>query len=158
MTAFDLSVTWDPSQMEIVDYSNYACDRDWIGKEKIDEDSYCLLASKLSNEAAWSSDAIWVTLTFHCLGWGTSEITVESSSLGSIWIWDGDPLGIPYATHPEPFGIICSQLRPFPPGSTVVGGVTIPTDKVSILMPYLALVGLLGLMVTVLVTRKRSKN
>jgi len=45
-----------------------------------------------------------------------------------------------------------------PPSSVAVGGIMYPSSRVSILSPYLALVGLLGLMVTVLITIKRTKN
>ena len=42
--------------------------------------------------------------------------------------------------------------------SSVVGGFYAPINSFTVLLPYLALVGLLGIMVTVLVKRKRFRN
>jgi len=148
MVSFNIYVDWDPTMMECVGYENYATERGWAALEEMSniEGKYTLFASKVA-EPFWNTNARWASITFHCKGTGTSKITVSSPMLGTIWLWDGE---VQLPTYPEPFEIACNQVRP-------VGGVLMPVNKLEILAPYLALIGLVGAVtVAVAVTRRRK--
>lgn len=53
---------------------------------------------------------------------------------------------------------VASGRGPISVPSSVVGGFYIPVNSFAVLSPYLALVGVIGIMATILVKRKRSRN
>jgi len=89
-------------------------------------------------------DREWLTVTFHCLGSGPSTITVDGSlevqelPEGSI---DGGPINT--------IEVTINQIAP-------VGGVVTPVNKLEILTPYLALAGLLAVVSTIFVIKRRK--
>jgi hypothetical protein len=147
MTKFDFIVVWDPTQMELVDYKEpIPQGKSWLEKLTLNPNSY-LLEGEASTQADYVNfNFAWVSLTFHCLAEGTSNIRVES--IDTVWLSDG---GTPIPTNPEGFEITCNQFRPRP-----VGGLVIPTNKLEILTPYLALAGLIAAVSAVVVVKRRK--
>jgi len=124
--------------MELVDRENYAEGRGWQYKENLGDGKYS--AEPKVYGPGWTEDAAWVKLTFHCLGEGTSEIYFDDAS---IFIQG-------YIT-PDLFICIAHQsTRP-------VGGVLTPVNKLAILAPYLALLGLVGAVSLAATARRRRK-
>ncbi|MEM3004790.1 MAG: hypothetical protein QXK96_05790, partial [Candidatus Bathyarchaeia archaeon] len=77
-----------------------------------------------------------------CLGEGSSTLRVEG------WV---DPIGDGTGKKIlDPVLVPVSQVQPAP-----VGGVSVPVNKLSIVAPYLALVGLVAVVSAVIVVRKR---
>ena len=96
----------------------------------------------------WTEDRAWFVLTFHCLRAGPTQITVTSPVVGTIVLL---PIGggSPVLLEPEPITVIVNQVAP-------VGGVASPVNKLEILTPYIALVGLIIAVSTVYVIKKRK--
>jgi len=150
MMGFNIYVGWDPTMMECVGYENYAGERGWDAHDEMSnvKAKYTLMATK-AEEPFWQTDARWASITFHCKGAGTSTITLSSPRLDTIWLWDGDEQ---IDTYPEPFEITCNQVgRP-------VGGVLTPVNKLEILAPYLALVGLVGAVTAAVAIQRRRET
>jgi hypothetical protein len=104
---------------------------------------------------------------------GSNTVTTDGSgNLGPVLIWpspltvgsydvvfDVDPDGF-YSfgdgvDHPNHPGFMVSSLDP---GSSVIGGFYQPVNSFSILLPYLAFVGLIGIITTILVTRRKIQK
>lgn len=82
---------------------------------------------------------------------GTSEITVHAPPIRSI---DLEPLGggVTVSLEVGPVALTCNQLEPRP-----VGGIVAPVNKLDLLAPYLALIGLIAVVSTVAVIRRRRE-
>jgi len=88
----------------------------------------------------FSDDASWVTLTFHCVGGGSSPIGI--SPYPDSW-WENPSVL-------EPFDVVsagtCNQ-RPVVP----VGGVVTSVNRLAVMAPYVALLGLVATVAAVIV-------
>ena len=138
MTWFNFTILWDPNLMELVGRENYALGRGWVYLESLGDGKYSDEA-KVYDEG-WSEPAAWVKLTFHCLGEGTSEIYFDGASVFIVQL--------PYIEL-DPFTCTVHQTR-------AVGGVLTPTNKLDVLAPYLALIGLVGAVTAAVAIRKRK--
>jgi hypothetical protein len=147
MTGFDLGISWDPSLMELKEFVEVgeAEARPWDSHASIYDDR----VEYHGEGSAWYEDSVWASLTFHCLGQGTSNITVYSLP-DSIDLTDGETT---YHAFPDPYEIICNQLP-----SNVVGGIYVHMTKLNILKPYIALIGLIGVVSMIFAIRRWCKN
>jgi len=147
MSAFDFVVTWDPAQMDLVDKPGQTPPgKSWSRLVGIGPSSYYLTSFALTQADYVDFDFAWASLTFHCLAKGSSKIKV--GSIDTVFLTDGGPV-VP--TDPAPFEITCNQVEPAP-----VGGLVIPTNKLEILTPYLALAGLVVAVSAVIVVKRRD--
>jgi len=139
MTWFNFTILWDPNLMELVDRENYAVGRDWEYLESLGDGRYS--AEAKAYEGGWSTNASWTKLTFHCLGEGTSEIYFDGASIliGQLPYIELDPF-------------ICTVHQTV----RAVGGVLATANKLAVLSPYLALIGLVGAVTVAVAIRKRK--
>ncbi|MEM2865212.1 MAG: hypothetical protein QXR65_08130, partial [Candidatus Bathyarchaeia archaeon] len=154
MTAFDALITWDPSQVEYVE--SVAIERTgWT--VSIDESNVgsgsLLIDGELTDGSPFKEDAVWAIITFHCLVEGQSVITVGSPPGGTVWIGDGVTTPTPYT--PDPYEVPCNQyIGPPPPRVVPVGGEVYSTDKLAVLAPYIALIGLASVVIMAVKRRR----
>jgi hypothetical protein len=93
-----------------------------------------------------TEDRRWVTITFHCAGAGITTILVEGTA-------DMSTVGAgPQTFELEPIEITVNQIDARP-----VGGLVMPTNKLEILTPYLALAGLIVAVSAVVAVKKRRE-
>jgi hypothetical protein len=150
LDSFDISVYWDPTQMELLDHKEFTPPgKNWIIQFNIGPDHYGLKNGATSTQDTTDLEMAWASLTFHCLAEGTSIIDL-SSAVNAVILSDGQTL---YPTYPDPFTITCNQVQPRP-----VGGVVVPVSRLQILAPYLALVGLVIAVSAVVVVKRRIKD
>jgi hypothetical protein len=148
LDSFDISVYWNPAQMELVSRQEFTPPgKTWLVQVIIGSNHYGLKAEAVSTQDITDLEMAWSTLTFHCLAEGSSIIEL-SSVVNGVILSDGETL---YPTYPDPFYITCNQFKPRP-----VGGLIIPTNKLEILTPYLALAGFAVIISAVVVVKKRS--
>ena len=95
----------------------------------------------------WTENSAWVRFTFHCLGEGTGVILLTSPMPFTIVL--RDPQGDPHDTAPEPFEVTVHQFK-------AVGGVVVPVNKLAVLSPYWALIGLVGAVTVAVAVRRRK--
>ena len=149
MEAFDFGVKWDPMMMEHVSHGNQVEGNGWtIITETVNEGlGFYMLEADMGDGDQWTADAPWATITFHCLGEGTSILEVET--IDTIWVRlsTGELIGI----FPDEFDSTVTQVEPAP-----VGGITTPINKLEIVTPFLALAGLIAVISTVFVIRRRE--
>ena len=102
-----------------------------------------------SSGPQWTEDAAWFEFTFHCLGEGSSIVTLSSPEVGTITLV---PLagGAPVDLEPEPFEVTVNQVEP-----AAVGGTVTVINKLEILTPYLALVVLI-IAISAVIIKKRK--
>jgi hypothetical protein len=138
MLGFRFKITWDPKLVEYVSRT-LLLQQGWsVVTETVDGvgGTYVLQAAG----GMFSHDASWVTITFHCLGTGSSPIGIRPYP--DSW-WDNP------STTP-PFDVVsagtCSQ-RPVAP----VGGVILSVNRLAVMAPYLALLGLVAAVAVVIV-------
>jgi hypothetical protein len=151
MNRFDFMIEWDPTLMEIVGFPIFLGEvRGWENVSiPLNVTSVLKLLGMQANGTQWSEDAAWFEFTFHCIGEGTSTVTLSSPGDGTITL-------VPIAgggsvdREPEPFEVTVNQVEPAP-----VGGISTPINKLEILTPYLALAGLI-IAVSAIVIKKRK--
>lgn len=139
MSKFEFMFRWDPAMMELVSHTNHVTSNGYsvIVEEIIGQDGYHLTGSG----GPFTNDASWATLTFHCRGMGSttlrfSDYVIHDVSGGTIFFLS------------EPAQV--SQIEPRP-----VGGLLMPVNKLEILAPYLALVGLAAALSAVVAVKRR---
>ena len=145
-----LHVYWNPEMIELVDYQK-GYDFNWDAEsityfEGLDDllgfvgiEYYTLAIGGYG----LTEDARCLLLTFHCLHEGISPITLgnENSYLRFNQLGQVDPM---------PFVLITNQVY------NPVGGITTSTNKLEILTPYIALAGLIAVVSTVYIIRRRK--
>ena len=149
MQEFDFTITWDPVLMEYVSHTNHvsANDPNWsIKNQNLDTlgGSYRLNAEAGLSGILFNEDLSWVTLTFHCLGEGSSPINIQNTVIYRA------AAGLQEIEHEVLKGAVTQE-----PGMPV-GGYVAPINKLEILTPYIALVGLIIAVSTVYVIKKRK--
>jgi len=137
MLFFDFQVSWESSMMELTSHNFLADENGWsINADNALANNYFCAASG----ADWSSDSKWLTLTFHCLAEGSSTIQAAGSGSDSVVLWDGNEAT---ETGFDSDAITCNQRRPVPPTPYhYVGGELFTANKLAVLSPYLALIGI----------------
>ncbi|WP_455369685.1 hypothetical protein [[Eubacterium] cellulosolvens] len=150
LTEFYIQVNFDPNDIEFIDSEFLDPDGSggWIGGGNIIE------LGKWNGDGqsgglfdVWTEDRAWFVLTFHCLRAGPTPITVTSPPTGTIVLL---PIGggSPVFLEPEPVTVIVNQVSP-------VGGISTPTNKLTILSPYIALAGLIITVSAVMIKKRK---
>jgi hypothetical protein len=152
MTDFEFMIAWDPTLMEIVDFPIFLGEvRGWENISiALNATIDIRLLGMQANGAQWSEDAAWFEFTFHCLGEGSSTVTLSSPEVGTITLValvGGGTVNL----EPEPFEVTVNQVEPAP-----VGGISTPINKLEILTPYIALAGLIVAVSTIYIMRRRK--
>ncbi len=147
MVAFGSELDFDPDSMEYVSHTVNAPDG-WGVVVEIDDLEFGEIDIYSEGYPGTSDPPIpttrkWVTITFHCLKGGDSLITISGSieltgEAAPIIINDNDSTDV----HQD----------------SPVGGVFYSADKVGLLSPYIALVGLIGAVSTIFAIRKWRKD
>jgi hypothetical protein len=76
MGQFSLEVFWDPTLVEYVAHENFVEERGWtVLDEGVGDFGFGMQYRLAATGDPFSADAIWVVITFHCLGEGNSVIT-----------------------------------------------------------------------------------
>jgi len=138
MLRFHFKITWDTNLVRYVSRT-LLLQQGWsVETETVDGlgGTYVLQATG----GMFSGDATWVTLTFHCLGGGSSPIGV--SPYPDSW-WENPSVLIPFDVV---LGGTCNQHPVVP-----VGGVVLPVNRLAVMAPYLALLGLVATVAVVIV-------
>ena len=146
MTEFSFTVTWDDTQISLDSYVEH--DHGWTSYTVTTPgtDSLILAASGSS----YTLDASWITLTFHCINAGSSSINLENTAISYL---ETSPID-----HTAVDGTVTQNPSPDPPSHHPVGGIYAPMNKLNILVPYVALIGLFGVLSTILINRKWRKS
>ncbi len=136
MLGFHFKITWDPKLFEYVSRTLLLQPGWSVVTETVDGvgGTYVLQAAG----GMFSSDASWVTLTFHCLGPGSSPIGI--SPYPDSW-WDNPSTTPPFDVV---LGGTCNQHPVVP-----VGGVILSVNRLAVMAPYLALFGMVAIVAVV---------
>ncbi|MEM4246126.1 MAG: hypothetical protein QW390_02400, partial [Candidatus Bathyarchaeia archaeon] len=136
MVEFDALIEWNPEQVELKSYEL----AEWVGgtvNGELEEGSLTITGK---GPAIFQEE--WARLIFHCLGPGKDKIVAHSPPKNTVWIDDGTPT--PYV--PTPWDVYVNQYTTPPPRvSHPVGGAVYPVNKLVVLVPYIALIGLASL-------------
>lgn len=145
MLRFHFKITWDPNLVRYVSRTLLLQPGWSVETETVDGPggTYVLQATG----GMFSGDASWVTLTFHCLGGGSSPIGV--SPYPDSW-WENPSVLIPFDVV---LGGTCNQHPVVP-----VGGVVLPVNRLAVMAPCLALFGLVAVIVVALAPWKKPEN
>ncbi|MFC1507363.1 cohesin domain-containing protein [Thermoproteota archaeon] len=137
MSSFSFIVNWDPALMEYVSHETYVQGNGWnLDGDVVGASTYGIDASG----PAFGEDARWITITFHCLGEGSSWVDIGPSDIG------GGAGSIPHSRG----GATLNQIEPAP-----VGGLTSPINKLELLAPYLILTGLIVAVSAVIIKKRK---
>jgi hypothetical protein len=138
MLSFHFKITWDPNLIRYVSRTLLLQPGWSVTTETVDGlgGTYVLQAAG----GMFSSDASWVTLTFHCLGEGSSPIGISPNP--DSW-WENPSVFTPFTVV---LGGTCNQHPVVP-----VGGVMLPVNRLAVMAPYLALLGLVAAVAVVIV-------
>jgi hypothetical protein len=138
MLSFHFKITWDPNLVRYVSRTLLLQPGWSVETETVDGlgGTYVLQATG----GMFSGDALWVTLTFHCLGGGSSPIGISPDP--DSW-WENPSVLIPFDVV---LGGTCNQHPVVP-----VGGVVLPVNRLAVMAPYLALLGLVAAVAVVVV-------
>jgi len=143
--AFDIVITWNHNLIELLEadpieregWTQIVSQGPGFAKVK----SFTVVANR------WIGNATWVLFTFHCLGEGTDLMVLESPGEDTILLSDG---GLPVSTYPKSCEVTVHQFK-------AVGGVVVPVNKLAVLSPYLALIGLVGVVTVAVAVQRRRK-
>jgi len=158
MVGLDFAVSWDKTQVEYVDHTTYA--HYWVltvepADPKTDGVIWLYRPPDPQDPVSSQDSGLWMTITFHCLAQGTSQITLSSAgtiflSLSPVTQQNFDPIDI----LPPNYVVTCNQLSRAPSKPYhYVGGELFTTNKLAVLSPYLALIGVVAV-AAVLIKRK----
>jgi len=145
MVGFDILIRWNPDLVELSEAD--PIERAGWTQGVNQGPGYAMVKSFTVPANRWFGDAEWVRFTFHCLGEGTGVMLLESPGAGTIVLSDGE---FSESMYPEPFEVTVHQYR-------AVGGVLAPVNKLTILSPYLALLGLVGAVTVAFAAKTRRK-
>jgi hypothetical protein len=135
MNSFYFILSWDPSQIQYVNLTLTLVEGWSSTSEVIHSDGYYLHASgPLHNP-----DTSWVTLTFRCLGAGTTQIMPKTAV---IYV---DGVGHGCDTLPATINQYVGT----------VGGISTPINKLEILTPCIALAGLIVVISAVIIKKRK---
>lgn len=146
-----LVVTWDPTQVELVSWGEYnpvltsgmwSDDFDPNTDTHLDTGAFRMFIGGDDGENLADGSYEWVTLTFHCLAEGIAIITPDAGLTSST--------GGSFGTT-EDFPVQINQII------SAVGGMIAPVNKLIVLTPYIALLGLI-VIVSIVYTIKKSRG
>jgi hypothetical protein len=138
MSSFSFVVNWDTALMDYVSHETYVQGNGWnLDGEVVGASTYGIDASG----PAFGEDARWIIITFHCSGEGSSLVDIGPSGISG---------GAGDITHNRGSATL-NQIEPAP-----VAGITSPINKLAILTPYIALAGLIAVVSTVYVIKRRK--
>ena len=158
MAAFRFIITWDGS---LIDFNGHSVNMlaGWTTSIAYGITNDGRNYFTIEGIAAGSGDAVtvdryWETFSFHCLGPGATPINLPST----ITDEDGfttyttyvNGINIGYTPTTVKGAVNQYELAP-------VGGVQIPINKIEVLVPYLALAGLIIAVSTVYVIKRRKE-
>jgi hypothetical protein len=142
MINFGFIISWDPTMMEYVSHANHVSANGWsmAGPGEVidlDNSEYWLIAEG----PAFGEDASWTTITFRCLGEGSSPINIVDWQIENELeqLFEVEILKAAVNQNPD----------------ATVGGVVSQINKLTILTPYMALAGLI-IAVSAIVIKKRK--
>ncbi len=139
-------VTWDNMLTHATEVNYYVSQLNChfsSGFPKLDEGT--LEIEAITNEPYLSGVATWATIKFRCEGAGVSSISIESSS---HWILVS--VDYPFSTITD---ATCNQRQQSSNPYHYVGGELFTANKLAVLSPYLALIGLVA--VAAIVAKRR---
>jgi hypothetical protein len=144
MIDFGFVISWDPTMMEYISSANHVSANGWslAGPGEVvnlDDSEYLLVAEG----PAFGEDASWTTITFRCLGEGSSPINVVD------WLIENE--------FEEPFDVEILKAAVNQNSEATVGGVVSQINKLEIITPYLALAGLITVVSAVVVISRRGR-
>jgi hypothetical protein len=161
VTYGEATIKWNPNQIKPVDGGFYLPGNKYGYDGKIDEDGGLAegSASAISSDYFITSDTKVAFITFHCESEGVSTITIDYTlTLISITAPPGQPTPTPETIEGSDKVEVNQYTPRAPPSySTPVGGILTSVNKLLVLAPYLALLGLTGLALAVVVVRKRKR-
>jgi hypothetical protein len=145
MLSFHFKVTWNPNLVGYVSRTLLLQPGWSVTTETVDASggTYVLAAAG----GMFSKDASWVTLSFHCLGAGSSSIGISPDPDSR---WENPSVSTPFDVV---LGGTCNQ-RPVVP----VGGFVLPVNKLAVTAPYLALLAVVAVAVVIQRPWKRLDN
>jgi hypothetical protein len=143
MVAFGFVISWDPTMMEYISHANHVSANGWslAGPGEVvnlDTNEYLLIAEG----PAYDEDASWTTITFRCLGEGSSPINIID------WLIENE--------NEEPFDVEVLKAAVTQNPDATVGGVVSKINKLELITPYLALAGLIAAISMVYVIKIRK--
>lgn len=150
LTGVYLVVTWDPAMMALDSHEEAPNTHNWEAwhVESLHEDSIDFYAvcgyGGCTPESAVTAGVMVLSLHFRCLGQGSSQVMIRQDAdiSGQLHILSG-------VVYPPAFAVTCNQI------AKPVGGVVMPTNRLEILTPYIALAGLIAVMSAVAVVKRR---
>jgi len=142
MYRFRFVLVWYPGLIELVGISeNRAEDLGWKFSD-IRGDDYYIFEAEAADGGWQEGDAAWLRITFHCTGAGTSPLVFDTAT---IYLEEGGGI------TPDLLSATVHQ------SSRPVGGILTTANKLAILSPYLALLGLVGAVTLAVATVRRRK-
>ena len=138
MNTLGFDLTYDPTQMEYVD-STLFTPSGWLGSNTLSSPG---LVHVGAGGGGYQTDHLWLTVTFHCIAPGSSPINVINAQYEDL------------AGASHDLNVLKGAVTQI--SSSSVGGVVIPTDKLEILTPYIALAGLIAAISTVYFINKKK--
>jgi hypothetical protein len=152
MIDFDFYIFWDKTMMDLEVLGNPVASRGWTVDLQVSHDDWYEFGANKGSGTPWSTDAVWLTMGFRCIGEGSSEITVSGED--SVWLSDG--ITTPFNTAFDEDAITCNQRRSAPSNPYhYVGGELYTANKLAVLSPYLALFSVVAVAAGLV---KRRKN
>jgi len=154
--AFQIGITWNAEQIEYVSHQAHF-PTGWL--ESLDDagvsdgTGYFSVAGAMLTGEPITEESSLATITFHCIAVGSSPINIpnpypyDGSTYPRLLI-DIDLEEIP---HTVVKGAVTQNVRP-------VGGIYTSNDRLNILAPYIALVGLIGAISTIFAIRRWRKD
>lgn len=137
---------WDPTQMEIkLDTVTTKVPSGWSVSAIppiTQQPPYSQLIFTAIGTPGVDAAHEWLELEYHCIDEGTSDIQILGLTINTV--------GLP--TDYAVFDASVNQI----PAPAPVGGIVIPTNRLEILTPYVALAGLIVAISTVYVFKKRK--
>jgi len=142
MYRFRFVLVWYPGLIELVGISeNRADGLGWKFSDSKGDDYYIFEAE--AAEGGWQEgDAAWLKLTFHCSGAGTSPLVFDTAKIYLRPVVE---------ITPDLFSATVHQ------SSRPVGGILTAANKLAIISPYLALIGLFGAVTVAVAAVRRRK-
>ncbi len=136
MENFAFDVLWNPSLIRYVSAVSSPL-AEWIVSFDDSQVNSGLLNDVGGFGPSTNIDHIWLTITFRCLGSGDSEISFAESS----WLESYSGFTLSFG---EEIPCMANQtVRTFP-----VGGIMEPADNIAMIAPYIAVAGLISILLT----------
>lgn len=147
LALIEFKVIWDPGSLQLVNYVNHVAQNSPHWEIKTEEQvsaSYLLKAQDPTmpqfpnNQYALHGDMSWATLTFRCTGQGDTTIDFPVTVAPNQWgYWSDGSDSYPFDEY---LNAKVHQTESIAP----VGGFMEPVNKLSIIAPYVALLGLVA--------------